>query len=158
MAGPLERLHELGLVLPTAPPPMASYIPTRTVPLGNGLAMVYVAGQVPVRDGKVEFTGRVPDEVSIETAQEAARLCALNLLAQVHAVAGLDSVEQVASVLGFVRCADGFGDQPTVINAASELLVEVLGEAGRHSRAAVGANELPRGVPVEIAAVFVVRT
>ena len=147
----------MGLELPNPPAPMASYVPTRTVPLGNGLAMVYVAGQVPVRDGQVKFTGRVPDQVSMEDAREAARLCALNLLAQVHAVAGLENVEQIASLLGFVRSAEGFGDQPTVINAASDLFVEVLGEAGRHSRAAVGASELPRGVPVEIAATFVVR-
>jgi enamine deaminase RidA (YjgF/YER057c/UK114 family) len=147
----------MGIELPNPPAPMASYVPTRTVPLGNGLAMVYVAGQVPVQDGQVKFTGRVPNEVSMDDAREAAKLCALNLLAQVHAVAGLENIEQVASLLGFVRSAEGFGDQPTVINAASDLLVEVLGEAGRHSRAAVGANELPRGVPVEIAATFVVR-
>jgi len=137
---------------------MASYVPTRTVPLGTGLAMVHVAGQVPVRDGKVMYTGRVPSDVSITDAQAAAQLCALNLLAQVHAASGLDKVEQVVSLLGFVRSDDGFGEQPTVVNAASDLLVAVLGEAGRHTRAAVGANELPRGVPVEIAAVFLVRT
>lgn len=135
---------------------MASYVPTRTVPLGEGRALLYVAGQVPIRDGK-RLTGRVPDEVSVAQAQEAARVCALNTLAQVEAAAGLDQVEQVAQLIGWVLSADGFGDQPSVINAASELLSDVLGEAGRHSRAAVGTNALPGSVTVEIASVFVIR-
>jgi enamine deaminase RidA (YjgF/YER057c/UK114 family) len=96
--------------------------------------------------------------MSVEQAQDAARVCALNILAQIEAAAGLDSVEQIAQVLGFVLSTDDFGDQPTVINGASDLLVEVLGDAGKHSRAALGANALPRGVTVEIAAVVVVRT
>jgi enamine deaminase RidA (YjgF/YER057c/UK114 family) len=153
---PLDRLRELGLELPSPPAPLASYVPTRTVPIGGGRALVYVAGQVPVRDGEW-MTGRVPDEVSVERAQEAARLCGLNLLAQVQAAAGLENVEQVAQLTGFVLSAEGFGDQPAVVNAASDLLAEVLGEAGRHSRVAVGTNALPRSVTVEIAAVFVVR-
>lgn len=154
-----ERLSELGIELPPAPAPLASYVPTRTVPLGGGRSLVFVAGQIPVRDGKVDgaHVGRVPDEVDIETAGEAARLCALNLMAQVEAAAGLDAVEQIASLTGFVRSAAGFSEQPQVINAASDLLGEVLGDAGKHSRAAVGVAELPRGVAVEIAAVFVVR-
>ena len=156
MPTPADRLKDLGLELPVAPQPMASYVPTRTVPLGGGRALVFVAGQVPVVDGQVRHVGRVPDEVGLEEAREAARVCALNLLAQVEAAAGLGRVEQVASLSGFVRSSPGFGEQPQVINAASELLVEVLGEAGRHSRAAVGVSELPRGVSVEIAAVFVV--
>lgn len=156
MSTPKERLHELGLELPPAPRPMASYLPTRTVPLGGGRAMVFVAGQVPVRDGEVQYVGRVPDEVSVADARLAARLCALNLLAQVEAAAGLDKVEQVASLTGFVRSGAGFSEQPQVINAASDLIAEVLGEAGKHSRAAVGVAELPRGVSVEIAAIFVV--
>jgi enamine deaminase RidA (YjgF/YER057c/UK114 family) len=153
---PLDRLRELGLELPSPPAPLASYVPTRTVPIGGGRALVYVAGQVPVRDGEW-MTGRVPDEVSVERAQEAARFCGLNLLAQVHAAAGLENVEQVAQLTGFVLSAEGFGDQPAVVNAASDLLAEVLGEAGRHSRVAVGTNALPRSVTVEIAGVFVVR-
>jgi enamine deaminase RidA (YjgF/YER057c/UK114 family) len=135
---------------------MASYLPTRLVPIGVDRALLYVAGQVPVRDG-VRLTGRVPDQVSVEQAQEAARVCALNVLAQIEAAAGLDNVEQVAQLIGWVLSAEGFGEQPTVINAASELLATVLGEAGRHSRAAVGANALPASVTVEIAAVVVVR-
>jgi len=126
--------------------------------MGGGKALVFVAGQVPLEDGQLRFIGRVPTEVSLEDAQAAARLCALNILAQVEAAAGLDKVDVVASVTGFVRSAEGFGEQPQVINAASDLLADVLGDAGRHSRAAVGVSELPRGVSVEIAAVFVVRT
>jgi enamine deaminase RidA (YjgF/YER057c/UK114 family) len=156
MPSPRHRLKELGIELPAAPPAMAAYVPTRTVPVGGGRALIFVAGQVPVVDGEVRHVGRVPDEVGLEEALATARVCALNLLAQVEAAAGLDRVEQVASLTGFVRSAPGFGEQPEVINAASELLADVLGEAGKHSRAAVGVAELPRGVSVEIAAIFVV--
>jgi len=118
---------------------------------------VYVAGQISVADGK-RLTGRCPDEVTVEEAQARARVCGLNVLAQLEAVAGLDNVEQMTQVIGFVLSADGFGDQPKVLNGASDLLVEVLGEAGRHTRAALGTNALPFSVTVEIAAVAVVRT
>ncbi|HLQ62316.1 MAG TPA: RidA family protein [Candidatus Acidoferrales bacterium] len=157
MPTPRERLRELGLELPAPPPALASYVPTRLVPLGGGRSLLYVAGQVPLQGGEFR-TGRVPDQVSIEKAQEAARLCALNVLAQVEAAAGLDRVEQIAQVIGWVNSTAEFGDQPQVINAASDLIAQVLGEAGRHTRAAVGTNSLPRGVTVEIAAVVVVRT
>src|SRR5712691_946876 len=130
---------------------MASYVPTRLVPIGGGQALLYIAGQVAMRDGAL-LTGRVPAEVSVEEAQDAARRCALNILAQIEAAAGLDNVVAIAQVLGWVLSTDDFGDQPQVINGASDLLVDVLGEAGRHSRAAVGTNALPRGVTVEIAA------
>jgi len=156
MASPQDRLKELGLTLPAAPKALASYLPTRKVPLGGGRSLVFVAGQVPVVDGEFKYVGSVPDQVDLDGARQAARICALNVLAQVEAAAGLDKVEQVASLTGFVRSAAGFGEQPQVINAASDLLAEVLGEAGKHSRAAVGVSELPRGVSVEIAAVFVV--
>jgi len=125
--------------------------------MGGGRSLLYIAGQVPVQDGK-RLTGRCPDEVSVEDAQRAARVCALNLLAQMEAAAGLANVEQVAQLTGFVLSTPEFGDQPKVLNAASELLVEVLGDAGRHTRAAVGVNSLPFSVTVEIAAVAVVRT
>lgn len=127
------------------------------VPIGDGRALVYVAGQVSVEDGK-RLTGRCPDEVTVQEAQARARVCALNVLAQLEAAAGLDNVEQVAQVIGFVLSADGFGEQPMVMNGASDLLVEVLGEAGRHTRAALGTNALPFSVTVEVAAVAVVRT
>ena len=154
----MDRLRELGLELPAAPPPLAAYVPTLTVPIGGGRALVYVAGQVPIKADGSRLTGRVPDQVSVEKAMEAATLCALNVLAQVHQAAGLENVEQIAQVIGFVLSEDGFGDQPTIINAASELFAEVLGEAGKHSRAAVGTNALPGSVTTEIAAVFVVRS
>jgi enamine deaminase RidA (YjgF/YER057c/UK114 family) len=153
---PHERLRELGIELPAAPAALASYVPTRLVPIGDGRALLYIAGQVPVKDGR-RLTGRCPDEVSVEDAQAAARACALNLLAQIEAAAGLDKVEQVSQVLGYVLCTPEFTDQPKVLNAASELLVDVLGDAGRHTRAAVGASALPGSVTVEIAAVAVVR-
>lgn len=154
---PHERLAALGLKLPAPPAPAASYVPTRVVPIGDGRALVYVSGQISVEDGK-RLTGRCPDEVSVEEAQARARVCALNVLAQLEAAAGLDNVEQVTQVIGFVLSADGFGDQPKVINGASDLLVEVLGEAGRHTRAALGTNALPFSATVEIAAVALVRT
>ena len=107
-------------------------------------------------DGK-RLTGRCPDEVSIEEAQIAARACGISLLAQIEAAAGLANVEQVVQLIAFVLSTPEFGDQPKVINAASDLLIEVLGEAGRHSRAALGASSLPFSCTVEIAAVVVVR-
>jgi enamine deaminase RidA (YjgF/YER057c/UK114 family) len=132
-------------------------VPTRLVPIGAGRALLYIAGQISVEEGK-RLTGRCPDEVTVEEAQSRARVCALNVLAQMEAAAGLDNVEQVTQLIGFVLSADGFGDQPKVINGASDLLVDVLGEAGRHTRAALGTNSLPFSVTVEIAAVAVVRT
>jgi enamine deaminase RidA (YjgF/YER057c/UK114 family) len=150
-------LRSLGLKLPAPPAAVASYVPTVLAPIGDGRSLLFIAGQVSVQDGK-RLTGRCPDEVSVEEAQERARICALNLLAQMDAAAGLDNVEQVAQLTGFVLSADGFGEQPKVLNGASDLLVEVLGEAGRHTRAALGTNALPFSVTVEIAAVVVVRT
>jgi len=136
---------------------VASYVPTRLVPIGADRALLYVAGQVSVVDGK-RLTGRCPDEVSIEEAQARARVCGLNVLAQIEAAAGLDNVEQVTQLIGFVLSADDFGDQPKVMNGASDLMVDVLGDAGRHTRVALGANALPFSVTVEVAAVAVVRT
>jgi enamine deaminase RidA (YjgF/YER057c/UK114 family) len=147
----------MGLKLPAPPAAVASYVPTRIVPIGDGRALLYVSGQISVENGK-RLTGRCPDEVSIEEAQARARVCALNVLAQVDAAAGLDNIEQVTQVIGFVLSAEGFGDQPKVLNGASDLLVEVLGEAGRHTRLALGTNALPFSVTVEVAAVAVVRT
>jgi enamine deaminase RidA (YjgF/YER057c/UK114 family) len=157
LSTPHERLRELGLELPAPPAPVASYVPTRLVPVGAGRALLYVAGQVSVVDGK-RLTGRCPDEVSVEEARARARVCALNVLAQIEAAAGLDNVEQVTQLIGFVLSANEFGDQPQVLNGASDLMVEVLGDAGRHTRLALGTNALPFSVTVEVAAVVVVRT
>jgi len=157
VTSPHARLRELGLQLPAPPAAVASYVPTRLVPVGEGRSLLYIAGQVSSEGGK-RLTGRCPDEVSVEQATAAARVCALNLLAQMEAAAGLDNVEQVMQLTGFVLSTDEFGDQPKVINGASDLIVEVLGEAGRHTRVALGTNALPFSVTVEIAAVAVVRT
>jgi len=136
---------------------VAAYVPTVLAPIGDGRSLLFIAGQVSVQDGR-RLTGRCPDEVTVEEAQDRAKVCALNLLAQIEAAVGLDNVEQVAQLTGFVLSADGFGEQPKVLNGASELLVEVLGDAGRHTRAALGTNALPFSVTVEIAAIVVVRT
>jgi len=135
---------------------MASYVPTRLVPIGDGRGLLYVAGQVAIKDGQL-MTGRVPTEVSLEQAQESARCCALNILAQIEAAVGLDNVIEMAHLVGWVLSEDDFDGQPQVINGASDLLVGVLGDLGKHTRAAVGTNSLPRGVTVEIAATAVVR-
>ena len=156
MSRPNDRLRELGLTLPAPPAPAASYVPTRLVPLGGGKALLFIAGQVSSRDG-TRLTGRCPDEVTVEQAQEAARAAALNVLAQIEGAVGLDHVEEFAQLSGWVLSADGFGDQPKVMNAASDLIAGVLGEAGKHTRAALGASALPFSVTVEITAVVVVR-
>jgi len=155
---PYERLRALGIELPAAPPPAANYVPTRKVPITDGRTLVYVAGQIPRQPDGALYTGRVPSQVSIDEARTAARACGVAILAQLEAAGGLDRVEQIAQVIGFVNCDDDFGEQPEVVNGCSDLLVEVLGEAGRHTRAAVGTNSLPRGVTVEIAAVAVLGT
>lgn len=157
MTSPHARLRELGIQLPVPPAAVASYVPTRLVPIGGRRSLLYIAGQVSSEGGK-RLTGRCPDEVSVEQATAAARVCALNLLAQMEAAAGLDNIEHVMQLTGFVLSADDFGDQPKVINGASDLIVDVLGEAGRHTRVALGTNALPFSVTVEIAAVAVVRT
>ncbi len=151
-----DRLRELGLELPAPPAAVASYVPTRLVPVGAGRSLLYIAGQVSSEGGK-RLTGRCPNEVTVEQAIAAARVCALNLLAQMEAAAGLDNIEQVMQLIGFVLSTDDFGDQPKVINGASDLIVDVLGEAGRHTRVALGTSALPFSVTVEIAAVAVVR-
>lgn len=157
MASPYERLRALGLELPSAPAPAANYVPTRVVPVGEGRVAVYVSGQIPRREDGELFTGRVPSQVGAADAQEAARACGLAILAQLEQAVGLERVEQVAQVVGFVLSDDSFGGQPEVINGCSDLLVDVLGEAGRHTRAALGTNALPRGVTVEIAAVAIAK-
>ena len=157
MTTPHERLRELGITLPPPPPPAASYVQTRLVAIGPGRALLYVAGQIS-RDGDQVLTGRCPDQVTVEEATRRARQCGLSVLSQIESAAGLDSVEEVTQVIGLVLSADGFGDQPKVMNGASDLLVEVLGAAGKHTRAAVGTNALPFSATVEVAAVAVVRT
>jgi enamine deaminase RidA (YjgF/YER057c/UK114 family) len=156
-ADPHQRLRELGIELPVPPVPAASYVQTRLVALTDSRGLLYVAGQIS-REGDRLLTGRCPDEISIEEAARRARLCALSVLAQIQAAVGLEQVEQITQVIGFVLSADGFGDQPKVLNGASDFLVEVFGDAGKHTRAALGTNALPFSVTVELAAAAIVRT
>ncbi|MEU3408348.1 RidA family protein [Streptomyces sp. NPDC006670] len=147
MSGAVEaRLAELGLTLPEVVPPLATYQPA----VRSG-AYVYTAGQLPMVQGKLPLTGKVGAEVSPEQAKELAATCALNALAAVKSVAGdLDRVARVVKVVGFVASAPDFTGQPGVLNGASELLGEVLGEKGVHARSAVGVAVLPLDAPVEI--------
>jgi len=141
-----ERLKMLGIRLPEAANPSFNYVP---VTLHRGVA--YVAGQLPKVDGEVRVTGKVGAEVDLATAREQARVCILQGLACLHSALGsLDRVEQILRINGYVASAPGFNDQPKVLDAASDLLVEILGDRGRHARAAVGVAELPRNASVEI--------
>jgi enamine deaminase RidA (YjgF/YER057c/UK114 family) len=143
----LARMAELGIGLPEVAPPAGAYVPA--VRTGS---LVYTSGQVAR-----ELSGKVGADVSEADAKQAARSCALNALAAIDALVGLDSVVRVVKVLGFVASAPGFTGQPGVINGASELLGEVFGDAGAHARSAVGVAELPLGVPVEVELIVEVR-
>jgi enamine deaminase RidA (YjgF/YER057c/UK114 family) len=140
-----DRLAELGIRLPNVAPPAGAYVPA----VRSG-SLVFTAGQIPFVDGKIVATGKVGAEISPEEAKAHARTCALNGLAAVDALVGLDAVVRVVKVVGFVASAEGFTGQPTVLNGASELIGEIFGEAGKHARSAVGVAELPLGVPVEV--------
>lgn len=139
------RLAELGIELPEVVTPVASYVPA--VRTGS---LVFTSGQLPMEAGKLPHTGKVGAEVSPEDASALARTCALNALAAVHALAGIDTVARVVKVVGFVASAPGFHGQPGVINGASDLLGEVFGDDGAHARSAVGVAELPLDAPVEV--------
>jgi enamine deaminase RidA (YjgF/YER057c/UK114 family) len=152
MVGKVEqKLAGLGINLPTASTPAANYVPARRVG-----SQIYISGQVPNEGGKDKYTGKLGSAYSIEEGQAAARLCAVNILAQLkQALNGdLDRVVGVIRLGGFVNAEPDFKDHPKVINGASDLMVEVFGEAGRHARAAVGCYSLPRNVPVEVEAIF----
>ncbi|MBI1730768.1 RidA family protein [Candidatus Acetothermia bacterium] len=140
------KLKELGLTLTQAPSPVAQYVPAKQV--GN---LIYVSGQVPFRNGKLEYMGKVGAERTPEEGKKAAELCALNALAVVKSLIGsLDKVEEIVQVRGFVNCTPEFTNHPEVINGASDLFVNVFGEKGRHVRAALGAPSLPRGATTEV--------
>ncbi len=151
MTGSIDsKLKSLGIDLLQAAAPAANYVPW--VISGN---QVFVSGQLPMEAGKIAVAGRLGDNVSLEDGQRAARLCAINILAQAKAALGdLDRVTRIVRLSGFVASADRFTDQPKVVNGASDLMVEVFGDAGRHARAAVGVNTLPLGVAVEIDAII----
>ncbi len=146
---PYAKLAELGLELPQVAPPVAAYVPA--VQTGKH---VYVSGQVPTADGKLLASGKVGAGVSPEQAKDLAQRCALNVLAAVDALVGLENVVKVVKVVGFVASAEGFAGQSQVINGASELFGAVFGEAGHHARSAVGVAELPLNTPVEVEAIL----
>lgn len=150
-----EKLKELGFEIPEAPKPLASYIPVKKV--GN---LVFTAGQIPMKDGELVFKGKIGKyltdsklgkESGLENGIKAAELCTINCLSVIKSVIGdLDNIKQIVKVTVFVNSADGFTDQPKVANGASDLLVKVFGENGKHVRSAVGVNELPIDASVEI--------
>ncbi len=145
-----SRLSDLGVTLPDAPAPAANYVPWHVV--GD---IVYVSGQVSMQDGTL-VTGKLGADMATEDGAAAARLCAISLLAQVKAACGgdLDRLVQVVKLTGFVNSTPDFGDQPKVVNGASDFLVEALGDVGRHTRSAVSAASLPFGCAVEIEGIF----
>jgi enamine deaminase RidA (YjgF/YER057c/UK114 family) len=141
-----EKLKELSIVIPTPPSPAGSYIPVVTT--GN---LAFVSGQIPMKEGKVVFEGKVPDEQSLESAREAAKICIINSLAQLKVNLGsLDKITKFVRISGFVNSNPNFVEQPRVINAASDLLVEIFGDMAKHSRIAVGVANLPLNSTVEI--------
>ncbi|MCV0428794.1 MAG: RidA family protein [Roseibium sp.] len=137
------RLNDLGITLPEAAAPAANYVP------------LFVSGQLPMQDGKIQITGKLGGELDIDAGKAAAKLCAINLLAQAKAATGnLEKVSRLVKIVGFVNSTGDFGDQPQVINGASDFLVEAMGDKGRHARSAVSAASLPFGAAVEIEAIF----
>mgnify|MGYP001030774792 FL=1 len=145
-----SRLKELGVTLPSPPVPVASYVPCTVT--GN---LVFVSGQIPIADGAIKYIGKLGVDVPLETGQAAAQLCAINVLAQLKSAIGdLDRVVRCVKLGVFVNAAPDYTQQPEVANGASDLIAAVFGDAGKHARAAVGVGSLPRGVAVEVEAVF----
>lgn len=141
-----KKLQELGITLPEPPKPVAAYVPGVKVE-----KYIYTAGQIPFVKGELKYKGKAGKEVTVEDAYEAARICVLNCLSIVKSLAGsLDNVEKIVKVVGFVNSADGFNQQPKVINGASELLGQIFGDAGAHARSAVGVSELPMDATCEV--------
>lgn len=151
MAGKIDaRLAELGTTLPQATAPVANYVPY--VVSGK---LVHISGQITMENGELKFVGKLGKDYDVETGQKAARLCALNLIAQLKSAIGdLDKVTRVVKLNAFVNSAPEFTDQPKVVNGASDTMVEVFGEVGKHARSAVGVASLPLGVAVEIDGIF----
>ena len=152
MAGRIDtRLADLGIELPQAAAPVANYVAYVTT--GK---LVFISGQVPLIGGKAQYVGKVGSDFSAEEGAACARLCAINVLAQLRAACGgdLDRVGRCVKLGGFVNCPPDFTGQPQVVNGASDLIVEVFGDAGKHARFAVGAPSLPLGVAVEVDAIF----
>ena len=147
---PSEKLRAMGITLPDVPKPLGSYVPC--VRSGN---LVFISGMLPLVSGRLTASGRVGEEVSLERAAQAARTAAINGLAVLNsAVGGIDRVARCVKLTGYVASAPDFSDQPKVVNGASDLLFEVLGDAGTHARVAVGVHVLPMNSPVEIELIF----
>ncbi len=141
-----QKLQSMGITLPETPKPVAAYIPA--IQTGD---LVFTSGQIPMVKGELKYKGKLGIEFSKEDGYDAAKLCAINALSAVKSLIGdLDKIEQIIKVVGFVASADGFTEQPAVVNGASEFLQEALGEKGVHARSAVGVAELPLGVAVEV--------
>lgn len=141
-----EKLKSLGITLPQTPKPVAAYIPAIQV---NDL--VYTSGQLPIVNGQLKYKGKLGKEITTEQGYDAAKICVLNALSAIKSIVGdLDRIEQVVKVVGFVASAEGFTEQPAVVNGASEFLKELLDEKGAHARSAVGMAELPLGAAVEL--------
>lgn len=154
MSKPSERLAQMGITLPAPARPVAAYVPC--VRHGD---VLYLSGQIPMRDGKLAYTGQAGFEQKLEDAQAAARLCALNALAvAAEAAGGVDNLARVLKVVVYVASHEDFTDQHLVANGASEFLADVFGDNGRHARAAVGVAELPLNATVEVDVTFAVRT
>ena len=144
-----ERLKELGLEIPAAAAPAAMYVPVKQT--GN---LLFISGQIPVKDGVMQYTGKAGKDKTLEEAQAAARLCAINIIAAVKGFTGnLDKVKSIVKITAFVASETGFDKQHLVANGASELLFDVFGEAGRHTRSAVAVNQLPLDATVEVEAI-----
>ena len=142
----MDKLKENNIILPSPPSPAGSYIPV--ILTGN---LAFVSGQIPIKDGKVAFSGKVPVEQSVENAQEAAKLCIINGLAQLNTHFGtLENIKKIIRISGFVNSTSDFSEQPKIINHASDLLFEIFGDSGKHSRVAVGVSSLPLNSTVEI--------
>jgi enamine deaminase RidA (YjgF/YER057c/UK114 family) len=155
MTGTIDRrLSELGIVLPQPPAPVASYVPYVTT--GN---LVFISGQIPLENGQVRYAGTVGKDMSLDDGKAAARMCGINLIAQLKVACGgnLDRVQRCVRLGVFVNAIPGFGQHPEIANGASDLMLEVFGDNGRHARAAVGAGSLPRNVAVEVEAVFEIK-
>lgn len=149
-----DKIKELGLELPEAPEPIAEYIPAKKI---NDI--VYVSGQGPIKEGKFIYIGKVGDTVTLDEGYQCAQQCCLNALAAVKSVVGsLDEIEEIVKLRGFVNSSDDFLEQPKVINGASELLVKIFGEKGRHARAALGTSVLPDDIPVELEMIVKVKS
>lgn len=141
-----KRIEELGIKLPTAPTPIASYVPIKVID-----KILYISGQGPIINGKQMYTGKIGSEYTKEEGYEAARLCGFNLIAQLkQALGNLDNIKQVIHIKGYVASTNDFYNQPFVINGVSDLMVEVFGEKGKHTRCALGTSVLPTNIPVEV--------